>query len=576
VAIALLLGDGAPMTQDDWDKYVRTGVIHVLAISGQHLVVLAAFIGVGLRLLRVPLRRATILIAMFLLGYALLVGGRPPVMRSAAAICAICGGVLVRRPVVRANTFALAWLIVALLNPTDLFTTGCLLSFLSVAVLAWGTAGWFKTEADPVAQLTEESRPLWQQSVWWLGRQVLLSYAITLAIWVVVAPLIAARLNVLSLAGLVIGPPTVLFTSIALLAGFALLFFALVCPPLAHVAAWITQWSLGGCEALVTWAASWPGACWYVPSVPAWWLWAFYLGVLSLMMLPTLRRLWTWGVLALLLLLTVGLLSGAARSPAGELRVTFLAVGHGGCAVLETPDGQTLLYDVGSLTGPEIVRRNIAPYLWLHGIRRIDEVFLSHADLDHFNGMVGLMERFAVGQVSCTPTFRQRQTPAVRRTLEELHRRGVAMRVLSFGQRLRAGEVEIEVLHPPAVGPDGNENSRSLVLLIRHAGHSILLTGDLEGVGLEQVTTFAAPRVDVLMAPHHGNKAATAAMIQWAKPQVVVSCQGVPRTVAKKEAADAKLPPLLGTWPHGAISVHSRAESLLLETYLSKQKWKLD
>jgi competence protein ComEC len=575
VAIALLLGDGAPMTQDDWDKYIRTGVIHVLAISGQHLVVLAAFLGLGLRLLRVRLRYAAIFTALFLLGYTLLVGGRPPVMRSAAAICALCGGLLVRRPLVRANTFALAWLIVALLNPTDLFNTGCQLSFLAVAVLTWGTVGWLQTDTDPLAKLTEESRPLWQQGAWWLGRQVLLSYAITLAIWVAVAPLVAARQNVMSPAGLIIGPPTVLLTSIALLSGFALLLLAPLCPPLAHVAAWATQWSLAGCESLVSWAASWPGGCWYVPQVPTWWLWIFYFGLLGLLMLQTLRRIWTWCVLALLVLMTVGLVSGAARPRTEELRCTFLAVGHGGCAVLETPDGQTLLYDVGSLTGPEVVRRNVAPYLWERGIRRIDEVFLSHADLDHFNGLAALLDRFAVGQVSCTPTFQQRQTPAVGRTLKELQRRGVAVRVLSSGQRLRAGAVDMEVLHPPAVGPEGNENSRSLVLLVRHAGHSILLTGDLEGAGLELVTQRKPPPVDALMAPHHGNKIATAAMVQWAQPRVVVSCQGPPRMFGKSGAGETSGPPLLGTWPHGAVSVRSRADFLVVETYVSKQRWSL-
>jgi competence protein ComEC len=575
VAIALLLGDGAPMSQDDWDKYIRTGVIHVLAISGQHLVVLAAFLAVGLRLLHLRWRHAVIVTAVFLLGYALLVGGRPPVMRSAVAICAICGGVLVRRPLVRANTFALAWLIVALLNPTDLFTVGCQLSFLAVAVLSWGTTGWLQHTADPLARLRNESRPLWWQWTLWLGRQVALSYAVTLAIWVVVAPLVAARLNVLSLAGLVIGPPTVLLTSIALLAGFALLFFALVCPPLAHVAAWITGCSLGACETLVTWAASWPGGCWYVPRLPAWWLWVFYGGVLGLLMLTTLRRIWTWCGLALMVLMAIGLASGAARPRANELCCTFLAVGHGGCAVLETPDGKTLLYDIGSLTGPEVVRRNVAPYLWQRGIRRIDEVLLSHADLDHFNGLAALLDRFAVGQVSCTPTFQERQTPAVGRTLKELSQRGVAIRVLTSGAKLEAGDVEMEVLHPPPVGPDGNENTRSLVLLVRHAGHSILLTGDLEGAGLERVTMTAAPPVDVLMAPHHGNKIATAAMTQWARPKVVISCQGTPRTIAKKGAGDAGSPPLLGTWPHGAVSVRSRADSLIVETYLSKQRLRL-
>src|SRR5438128_7169068 len=115
-------------------------------------------------------------------------------------------------------------------------------------------------------------------------------------------------------------------------------------------------------------------------------------------MLPTLRRWWSWCVLALLVWLTVGLANSAARPRADELRCTFLAVGHGGCVVLETADGRTLLYDVGSLGGPEMTRRHLAPFLWQRGIRRIDEVFLSHADLDHFNGLTALLERFALGQ----------------------------------------------------------------------------------------------------------------------------------------------------------------------------------
>src|SRR5205823_4204618 len=143
--------------------------------------------------------------------------------------------------------------------------------------------------------------------------QVLISYGISLAIWVVVAPLVAARQNVLSLAGLVIGPPTVLFTSIALLSGFALLLLAAVCPPLAPVAAWATNASLAACDGLVAWAANWPVGCVFVPALPEWWLWVFYPTVLAMLMLQSLRRIWNWCVLAVAVWVTVGLASGAAR-----------------------------------------------------------------------------------------------------------------------------------------------------------------------------------------------------------------------------------------------------------------------
>jgi competence protein ComEC len=67
----------------------------------------------------------------------------------------------------------------------------------------------------------------------------------------------------------------------------------------------------------------------------------------------------------------------------GELAVAKSVYG----TVLQTPDGRTLLYDAGAIQGPDVTRRNIAPFLWSQGITRIDEVFLSHADLDHYNGL---------------------------------------------------------------------------------------------------------------------------------------------------------------------------------------------
>ena len=142
VAAALLLGEGSGMTGEDWEKYLQTGVIHVLAISGQHLVVLAGFLWLLARSGGFRRRYAAPWIAVFLIVYALLTGGRPPVMRSAWVVAAYAGGILMLRPVSHANTFALAWIGVILVNPTDIFGAGCQLSFLAVAVLVWGVRRW--------------------------------------------------------------------------------------------------------------------------------------------------------------------------------------------------------------------------------------------------------------------------------------------------------------------------------------------------------------------------------------------------------------------------------------------------
>jgi competence protein ComEC len=575
VATVLLLGEGATMSAAEWEKYARSGVLHVLAISGQHLAVLAVFLWLILRLLAVRLRWGAVGVALFLLAYALLTGGRPPVLRSAVMVCAACGGLMLRRPALTANTFALAWLAVAAVNPTDLFSTGCQLSFLSVAIVIWGTGHWVRPEADPLERLVEATRPRWEKVLLWLARSVAYSYGVAALVWLGIAPLVAARTHLVSPIALAIGPPTALLTSIALIAGFLLLLSEAVCPPFVWLFAWTVRWSLAAADFLVDLSLVVPGGNWYVDDIATWWLWVFYPALLAALTLEPLRRRWRWAILAGLAWLCVGLLAGSVRPAAQELRCTFLAVGHGGCTVLETPDGRTLLYDAGAMAGPDVTRRQIAPFLWSRGIRRIDEVFLSHGDLDHFNALPALLDRFAVGQVTYTPTFADRTSAGVRFTLAELERRGIPVRTVRAGDRLSAGGVELEVLHPPASGSEGNENARSLVLLVRHAGHALLLTGDLEGPGLDRVLALAPPRVDVLMAPHHGSRTANKPeLAEWARPKVVVSCQGPPRHAAGSADPYAAVGAhFLGTWPHGAVTVRSTARGLTVETFLTGQRF---
>src|SRR5262249_30660600 len=257
-----------------------------------------------------------------------------------------------------------------------------------------------------------------------------------------------------------------------------------------------------------------------------------------------------------------------------ELQCTFVAVGHGGCTVLFTPDGRTILYDAGTMTGPEVTSRHIAPFLWHQGVRRLGEGLISHADLDHFNCLPALLDRFAVGQISCTPTFADRDTPGVNRVLEVINGYRIPMRIVQAGDRLTAGEVDMEVMHPPRVGPGGKENHRSLVLRIRHRGHSILLSGDLEGPGLAMVLDLPIEPIDVMMAPHHGSKTSnTPSLADWAKPKVVISCEGPPRGPARPpEPYTPTGAKFFGTWPHGAVTVRSGPEGLVVETFRTGQR----
>lgn len=580
LATALLLGDTTALGRDEWDMFVRTGVLHVLAISGQHLVILAAFVWVVLKALNVRRRHGAWIVVGVMIGYMLLTGARPSAVRATVMVCAVCLALVVRRPAIPANLFALAWLVVVIVNPTDPFALGCQLSFLSVFVLVWGAARWLAPPPlTPVEQLIAETRPLSETILRALLRMVWVAFTVSLILGVVNAPLILASQNIVAPIGILLTPPLVLLTSVALIAGFLLLLVS----PLGLWAAWplakVTGWSLAGCELLVGAAERIPGAWVYAPAPSLVWLVGFYLAVIGLVLLPA---TWSRRILFLLLVwMLIGLLASDRVRTSDELRVTFLAVGHGGCVVIETPDGRVILYDAGTTTGPDAVRRVIAPFLWHRGITRIDELFVSHADLDHFNGLPELLKRFHVCQVTHTPSFPDKATPGVEAALAALDRHGVAQRVAVVGDRFEAGGVNFEVLHPPVEGPPGNENTRSMVLLMRHAGHTLLLTGDLEGEGQELVRSQPIAPVDVMLAPHHGGKSANfpmpgpagtrlpGLMATWAKPKLVISSQRPGPTDHLAAAYGGVGATVWDTPTAGAVTVRCHGTGITAEAFRS-------
>lgn len=577
LAAALLLGDNTLLAPADWDRYIRSGVIHVLVVSGQHLVILAAFLGFCLRYTPLERRTSLILIVLFLWSYALLAGGRPSVVRAAVTVSVFAGGLLLRRATLTLNALAAAWLLVLILNPADVNNTGCLLSFVCVAALYWNVEqSRNATPQDPLDLLVAQSRPAWQRGLLALGRAVLVYYKVSLLLWLVVTPLVVARLNFLPLMALAIGPPVIWLTTLALVFGFQLLIVSAICPPLTPLFAWLTSFFLTLTDSLVSFAGQFWQRQGYVSSIPAWWLIPAYLLLAVGLVLPTsyraTRLIFVAGVGWLCVLLATSLIP--PRSD--ELRVTFLSVGHGGCTVLETPDGRVLLYDAGSMRGPAIVRRQLAPYLWSRGIRRIDELFLSHADLDHFNGVRDLLERFSIGRITCTPTFADKRNSAVKHVLDIIERHGVPVRIVQRGDQLEAGDVRLDVLHPPSLGPDGEENVRSMVLLVRHGRNRILLTGDLEETGLVDFTRDRHQRkesVDILMAPHHGSQKLDAeALMDFTQPRLVIACQAVKPDLPATSAYRRPGVRYLGTWPHGAITVRSHATGLIVETFVTGER----
>ncbi len=568
LAQALLLGEGAAMSSDDWQRYIRTGVIHVIAISGQHLVIVGFFLWTLARLLGVRQRRAALGVALVLFGYALLTGARPPALRSAVAAGLLCMGLVVRRPVLPANLLGLGWLAVGLWQPADLFEQGCQLSFLSVVILCWAVPWLLPPRQDPLEQLLDRtaSWPVWLGRQLWRG--ILNSYTICFIVWLAVTPLAAFHTGLIAPAALVLGPPLALLAALALLLG---LLGLLLPDALAWLPGLLLHLALSACQTLVTWAEHWSLHV-QVGQLPLWWVVGLYLVLLALLTHRWVRIRWRWLAPAGLTWFCVALLLGAAPRTANELRVTFLAVGHGGAIVLELPDGRTVLYDAGSLRGPEVGSRVIAPFLWSRRIYRLDDVILSHADLDHFNALLELSDRFAIGRILTSETFLDKPIEAV--TLVRQRLGHLRWETLAAGDRLTAAGVTLAVLHPPRHFRAGNENARSIVLEVRHGPNTILLTGDLEGEGLARLLRLPPRKLDVLMAPHHGSSRLDGkSLVRWGSPELVIACQAAPRNNKAEAMYALDAVEYWTTHSRGAITVRSCGNTLNVEAYHDGRTW---
>jgi competence protein ComEC len=225
------------------------------------------------------------------------------------------------------------------------------------------------------------------------------------------------------------------------------------------------------------------------------------------------------------------------------LGLHFIAVGHGTSVLLEYPNGEVWLYDAGSLMRSNYAGRLIADVLWQRGHSRLSGIYVSHADLDHFNAVKYLAERFQLSFVRTTPRMQRQLRQAVNTTAvgvlwAELERQQVDVQAVTVGDQWPIGLAgDISVLSPQRGERHESDNEASLVLKLRFGNQRVLLPGDIEEQGVQRLIAREQGGFEIVMLPHHGSQhSLPKQMANWAKPQVAVASTGhrnLPRQVRK-------------------------------------------
>lgn len=497
VLVALAIGDQDAIGPADWETFWRTGVGHLMSISGLHITMLAALAFFIVRsawawcpplAVRLPARKAGAVAGVLAaLAYALLAGFAVPAQRTVILLAVVAAAVLADRQGSASRVLALSALVVVAFDPWAVLSPGAWLSFGAVGAIFYALA--LRT-----------------------GRPGLLRVAFTeqAAVTVAMLPLLVALFQQVSIAAPLanaLAIPVVSFAVVPLTLGGAFL----AQPRLLEAAHALLAPLMAGLEAI----AAWPDVV-VESHAPASWAVVLAGCGCAWLLAPRGVPLRAFGALWLLPLATVL----PPSPPVGEAWVDVLDVGNGLAVVIRTAR-HAALYDAGPSwsADSDAGRRIVTPTLRGEGVRHLDLLVISHADDDHAGGARSVLAaRSPEAMLSTLPAG------------HPLHLATSMSRLCAAGLAWTWDGVRFEFVHPPA-GAEGaaprKENDRSCTLRVATASASMLLAGDVEAPAEAQMVRQGGLRSDVLLVPHHGSRtSSSAAFLAAVAPRLAVASVG--------------------------------------------------
>jgi competence protein ComEC len=512
IVTAILIGDRAGLSDEIERRLQAAGTYHVIAISGGNVALLVLLTTAIVHVVVRPHRAGLVMALVLVNAYGWIVGGEPSVQRAVAAGTIYLVARLIGLVPPAVHVLSTVAMVVVAIDPLTVIDVGAWLSFgatLGIVLYARRFAGLgVRVPASLVAV-----------------------FCATLAAELALLPIGAAVFSRVSLAGLVLNFVAIPAMAVVQLAGILLvaldLFWNAGAAFAARIAGAAAGWLVGS-SALVDVA---PWLSWRVPPPSPIWTAGYYAAWTLALWRGGPRRV-RQACLAAAIASTIVVMSAPAigRTPpsGGLLRVTMIDVGQGDAIVVQFPTGQSLLVDCGGTPGPfDIGGRVVTPSLWALGIRRLDWLVITHADLDHIGGARSVLNDLVPREVwEGVPVPRSREVQALR---ADARARGTAWRTVRAGARLDVGDVALDVLHPPPPEWERQKvrNDDSVVLRVTYGRVEFLLTGDAASEFEHRRPESSTALLRILKVAHHGSRTSSAAaFLDRFRPHVALVSAG--------------------------------------------------
>ena len=530
---AILTGDRSGVPHELSENFKKTGSIHLLAISGLHMGLLALFVTTFIHwllkrstwiLLHTPAWKISLLLALPpLILYALIAGFHTPVVRSLIMTSVFIAAILLDRQWHVPTNIALAALLILIFNPASLFTVSFQLSFAAVI----GICALVPSIRERFLQ-TGPKNTLAEKLKNWLSAGLLASFAAMVA----TSPLLLLYFNRFSpispLSTLLVEPFLCIWSLVIGLLGSCFIFIS---PEIAVGLFQVGAWGLVSADKITGWLTEIPFCClWF--STPTWLeVICFYLVLAGLLYQKKFPPLRTIAPLALLILISFPLAVKTARQMSEATTVTFLDIGQGNATLIEFPHGHIVLLDGGGARSEKfnVGEAVIAPYLWKKRIRRIDDVVVSHPDTDHCNGLPFILTRFKPKTLWING---QPGGEFYTNLIRQAERQSLIVKIPRTDTIIRRTEetvlTNIANLHLDERKKNLSGNDKSLVLRLTTPSLSFLFPGDIEEESEKIISANNNDLdADILLAPHHGSRSSSSQeFLRAVQPKEVIISAG--------------------------------------------------
>lgn len=534
VIMALVMGDQSSISAQDWQLFNRTGMTHLVSISGSHITMLSSLVMMIMMLLwpycswrgkSLGDRRAGMYWAggvgvIVALAYCLLAGWGIPAQRTFLMLALFYACSLWRIPLSISHLFLLVALVVLYLDPWAILAPGFYLSFAAVAVLRHLMLQLLiePHEQNRGVGLKYLSSLTYKLSVWW---------RVQLLITLVLAPFLLIFFQQVSIISPLVNAYAILLvgavvTPMALCLGLLALWSPY--PYLTQLWADVCHGILAGVMRLTEYLAQFPWANLNLPGASNSALGLAFAGVLLLVLPKGLP----FKSLSFLLLVPAFALRPHSLQ-AGDWQAWALDLGQASGIIVRTAQ-HTLVFDTGVKTqlAHDSATRVLIPSLRYLGLPQIDTLVVSHTDSDHSGGFASLISEWPVQHAYASfrlDDFLLAQEQLWEREFTPMQSQ-LSYQACQSGHRFERDGVSFQFLFPEAqthiLKQAGNEHS--CVLLIQGRKHSLLLTGDILR---EQEERYDWPAVNVVVAAHHGSHTSSSEhFIQQTQPQHVIVQSG--------------------------------------------------